>query len=286
MKSTKLRDILIDAADIAGNIQKESIKESTVSIDSKYGGSDTLDIVTETDFRTEEALRDFFSIVLPDYNIIGEELGGSYNGNGNLIFIDPLDCTKSYRDRLPNFGPIIGVYRQGRNIAGIEYNVMGNIKYVATEYTDFERLGPKEEIVEDAIYLESKLSGSDSLAHRLAKFVKEEFPDNPLVINSQNVLNKARVFNGDWKVFFHAGLARHDIAAVPIFSRFTNARATDHNGLPYHLLDPVLEIKKYNTGKSEHIYSNPILVSQPEYHDRFLNVLHRFRKELDKIQKC
>lgn len=286
MKSTKLRDILVEAADIAGNIQKESLKENIAGIDSKYGGSDTLDIVTETDIKTEEALRDFFSRTLPDYNIIGEELGGSYNGNGKLILIDPLDCTKSYRDRLPNFGPIIGIYRQRRNVAGIEYNVMGGIKYVATEHTGFERFGPKEEIPKDAIYIESKVSGSDSLAHRLAESVREEFPDNHIVINSQNVLNKVRVFDGNWKVFFHAGLARHDISAVPIFSRLTGARATDHNGVPYQLLDPELEIEKYKTGKSEHIYSNPILISQPEYHDRFLRVLHRFRKELDAIQEC
>lgn len=286
MNSIELHALLIEAADIAGNIQKKSLKEGIIDISSKYGGSDTLNIVTETDIETEEALRDFFSRTLPDYNIIGEEFGGSYNGNGNLILIDPLDCTKSYRAGLPNFGPIIGIYEQGRNVAGIEYNVMGDIKYIATEDTGFERMGPKEEIPKDAIYLESKVSGSYSFAHRLAEFVSEEFPDNPLVINSQNVLNKARVFNGDWKVFFHAGLARHDISAVPIFSRFTGARATDHNGIPYQFLDPESEIERYRTEKSEYIYSNPIVISQPEYHVRFINVLNRFKKELDAIQKC
>ena len=285
MTKCRLRDVLIDAARVAGEIQLGHIEDGDISARSKYGGNDTLDMVTIADIKTEEALREFFDRTMPEYNVIGEESGGTYNGNGKVILIDPLDCTKSYMAKLPNFGPIIGIYDKGKNIAGIEHNVTKGIMYVATEESGFERIGPREEIPKDAIYLESKVSGQYLFAHKLAKAVKEEFQNYPIIVNSQNVLNKARVFNSEWKAFFHAGQARHDIAAVPIFSRLSGVKATDHNGIQYELLNPEIEIERYNSGKNEAIYSNTILVSQPDCQERFLEVLNKFKEELDEARK-
>lgn len=284
MEKRNLQNLLFRAVELVGLIQKDSLMGDMGNNKGKYGCGGASDIVTVADLKSEEALRAFFKLQLPDYNILGEEFGGSYNGNGKLIVIDPLDCSKSYKERLPNFGPIIGIYENGENVAGIEYNVLKELKYVTIKDGKFERIGDEEDIPKDAIYLEGRVPGDDSFAHKLAVFVKEEFPDNPLVINSQNVLNKARVFDGKWKVFFHAGLARHDIATVPIFAKLTGVKATDHNGVPYKFLNPEMEIKKYQTGRKECIYTNPIVVSHPDYHERFLKVLSQFKKELDMKQ--
>lgn len=271
MGKYSFRNLLIDAAELAGLVQKECLGNDVIESKNKYGGKDASAIVTLADLRSEEALRDFFRVHMPDYNVIGEEFGGSYNGNGKLIIIDPLDCTKSYKSRLPNFGPIIGVYKDGKNIAGIEYNVLKNIKYVATEETGFERIGPEDDVAQSAIYIENGTE-DDTLTKKLVYLVRREFPNSPLVVNSQNVLNKARVFDGKWKAFFHTGLARHDIAAVPIFARITDMKATNLVGVQYENLDPEAEIERYRTEKKEVIYANPIIIAAQEHYERFFDI--------------
>lgn len=275
-----MKELLIYAAHMAGDIQREEL-ESCVEEESKYGGRDSSDIVTRADRRCEEALRNLFRKEMMDYNVFGEEYGARYNGNGKVILIDPIDGTKSFVNKLPCFGPVIGVYENGKNIGGVEYNTLKNILFVATDETGFERRGPAEnDLPNRAIYIEGSITKTDNVRQRLEDLLKEKFPDKPVLISRQDVINKTRVCEGKWDVFFHAGLARHDIAATPLFSELTNTRFTDHLGKPYNFLDAERELGIYTRSNKLETYSNKVLVAKPEYHKEIIEVLSDFRDVL------
>ena len=275
-----LKDTLLEAINIAGSIQREVLAQDDLGVQSKYGDLHSgYDIVTEADIRCEQALRDFFSKKLPDHNILGEEFGGTYNSNGQFIIIDPVDGTKSFAQRLPRFGTIVGIYRGGHNVAGIVSNTIREVQYVATTETGFERLGEPDEVDNDVIFLGGGFSAE--MIDELAEKIRGQFPHNKIITHEQDVLARDRVFEGRWAAYFHAGLAVHDIAAVPLFSQLTNVPATDHRGVPYTTFDAAAEARKYADGSKEVLYSCPILVSRPEYVDGMHNVLAPLYDKLD-----
>jgi len=59
---------------------------------------------------------------------------------------------------------------------------------------------------------------------------------------------------------------------------------TDHHGNPYTAIDPVAEIKKYQAGRQEVLYHNPILIAAPRDHEKMLRILERFNSFLDAKQ--
>jgi len=281
--SKTLRVILIEAARLAGEVHKDVLGKKSFDLKNKYEGDTASDVVTIADIQSEEVLRDYFLKNLPDFNIMGEEKGAVYNGNGKVIIIDPLDCTKGFREGLDNFGPIIGVYNNGINIGGVEYNVLKDIMYIATDSTGFERLGSKEVVPTGAILVESYMTHCPSFNDLMEKLIKKEFPGHQVIKQMPSVINKSRVCDGKFAAYFHSGLARHDIAAIPILGKTTGTFVTDYRGRPYEPVNAEKELDKYNTEEKLEIYSNPILVAHPLFYKGMLKVLKNFEKELDQV---
>ncbi len=274
MRSFKeLRSLLIEAARIAGTIQEQELDWGVIELPSKYGESGSADVVTRADVRSEQALRSFFTRTLPEYSIIGEEYGAASTDNGKIITIDPLDGTKSFKARLPRFGPVIGVYHHGRNVAGVEYNVLRDVMYVATEESGLERIGNSyDDEKSDFIYIGGDVIYAPAFNDSLSR-LKACFPKHHVLPYEQDVLTKTLVCEGKLAGFFHAGLARHDIGATPLFSRITETCFTSVHGDPYNFLDVDSEVAKYQTEKKEVIYSNSVVIAKPSIHDSFLRGL-------------
>ena len=284
-----MRNLLINAARLAGSIHKDVLRRGPVEGKSKSSDPNSRDLVTIADPESEKALRTFFSKHLPTYNIFGEEFGATYNGNGKVLVIDPLDCTHSYAQGLPVFGPIIAVYEHGECVAGIEYNVLKNIIHVATLDTGFEQIGSKEEGLEkNVIDVESKIPGVPDFAVQVRERVRQKFPKNPVIIQKQDILCRSRVCTGYWAAYFHAGEALHDFSPIPLFGRLTDTLVQDHTGKPYDRMDPVAELQKYQRTKAtedrKYVYSHPLLVVKKEYAEGMLEILSHFKEGLDKRQ--
>jgi histidinol-phosphatase len=218
-------------------------------------------------------LRSFFSRHLPEYSIIGEECGAQNSNNGKIITLDPLDGTKSFKARLPCFGPAIGVYHYGTNVAGIEYNVLRDTMYVATEETGLERIGNS---YGDERRMVIFIGGDIKQSARFPEFLHKVqmcLAEYRVLAYEQDVLTKTLVCDGKLAGFFHAGLARHDIGATPLFCRFSGTCLTDLHGHNYDFLDETSVVEMYNTGKKKIIYSCPIVIAKPGLHGRFLSAL-------------
>ncbi|MBI5065049.1 hypothetical protein HZA97_02325 [Candidatus Woesearchaeota archaeon] len=277
------RNLLVRAVEGAGVIQRRILDSGDLGLTSKYEGEGSSDIVTVADTESEEFLRDFCKQYFPEFNIFGEEFGGEYNGNGKVILIDPLDGTKSFKNKQPNFGALVGVYVDEKCVAGVEHNTLKGITYVATEETGFQRLGPADtDWPKDVVYVSGEVFRKPGLSEKLRELLEQEFPNNPILVDKQCVNHKSRVCNKDWRTFFHTGLARHDIGPTPLFSRLTNTIFTNHRGEPYGLLNPVEEVKKYQSKEKKQVYSNKVLLARDsEAFEKMLKILREFSEVLN-----
>ena len=80
---------------------------------------DDFDPVTEADRNAEKAIRDLLENRFPDHGIVGEEFGSVRGDARYQWIIDPIDGTRAFISGIPVWGTLIGLYDEGRPIAGV-----------------------------------------------------------------------------------------------------------------------------------------------------------------------
>lgn len=76
-----------------------------------------IDVVTEVDFKCEEAITNILQEETPEYGIIAEE-GTSFPGE-KVWIVDPLDGTINFSHSFPLFGPSIGLCKGNEVLIGV-----------------------------------------------------------------------------------------------------------------------------------------------------------------------
>src|SRR5579883_3542110 len=85
--------------------------------------SNEMDLVTEVDGRNEKMIRDTVLSKYSDHSFLGEELGASAEGEGEVRWIiDPIDGTVNFAHGLPIWCVSIGVEVNGQVECGVIYN--------------------------------------------------------------------------------------------------------------------------------------------------------------------
>ncbi|WP_137153371.1 inositol monophosphatase family protein [Devosia sp. FKR38] len=92
-----------------------------------------IDLVTEADVATEEAIKAALARVMPEALFVGEEsvaadpaLLGRLADADFAVVVDPIDGTANYAAGLPLFATMAAVVSKGETIAGIIYDPMGD----------------------------------------------------------------------------------------------------------------------------------------------------------------
>ncbi len=269
-----LQEVLLEAVQISEDIQRRFQREGfTVRQKSDH----PYDTATEADEECERQLRTFFAQHFPHHNIFGEEFGASYNGNGKVVVLDPIDGTFSFINGVPEYGTIAGIQEHGKLVAGVVSNTMKSIAYVCTPDEGFCRIGPEEKLIKEVIMVNGKLPRDHG--RELEAALREEFPHNPVIFRQQGVTNSCRVFEGSWAAFFHDTLAWHDLSPHPLFGDIRGCVVSDYSG-ERHNFDPAVELEKYQSKNHDALYSHSLLVAQPQYADGMLRVLERFKDVL------
>jgi myo-inositol-1(or 4)-monophosphatase len=113
----QFRKVAIDAALQAGDIlSRHSGKVK------KIGYKNEVNLVTEVDCLSEEAIIKIIKNRFPDHGILTEESEGKKSESAYKWVIDPLDGTTNYAHDLPIYCVSIALEKEGEIILGVVYN--------------------------------------------------------------------------------------------------------------------------------------------------------------------
>jgi myo-inositol-1(or 4)-monophosphatase len=91
-----------------------------------------VDIVTESDRRSEELIVTKLRSRFPGHAIIAEEGGGKTAAGARYCwYVDPLDGTTNFAHSYPCFAVSIGVLEDGKPLAGVVFNPVSNELFTA-----------------------------------------------------------------------------------------------------------------------------------------------------------
>ncbi|MBD3300306.1 MAG: hypothetical protein GF347_03060 [Candidatus Moranbacteria bacterium] len=76
-------------------------------------------LVTEVDKETEKLIRQEIEKKFPDHGIVGEEFGTKNEKAKFKWFLDPIDGTLSFSNRIPLYGTILALHRENEPIVGV-----------------------------------------------------------------------------------------------------------------------------------------------------------------------
>lgn len=82
----------------------------------------TVDLVTEYDVAIEKRLSKSLQEAFPDFEMVGEESTKEITYPKKVIYIDPIDGTTNFIHGLPFCAISVGVWEDGKPIAGVVYN--------------------------------------------------------------------------------------------------------------------------------------------------------------------
>ena len=94
--------------------------------------ADGFDPVTRADRDAELAIRELIESRYPDHGIIGEEFGLTRTGARFQWIIDPIDGTRAFISGLPVWGTLVGLYDQGKPVAGVMDQPFTRERFLAT----------------------------------------------------------------------------------------------------------------------------------------------------------
>ena len=93
--------------------------------------SNSSDLVTEIDKKSERHIIEYITKEYPTHSIITEESSPVENTSPYVWVIDPLDGTVNFAHGLPIFSVSIGIQKNTVTIIGVVYDVMRNIIYAS-----------------------------------------------------------------------------------------------------------------------------------------------------------
>jgi myo-inositol-1(or 4)-monophosphatase len=205
-----------------------------------------VDLVTETDRRSEAVIVARLREKFPDHAIVAEEGGGAAAAGAKYCWhVDPLDGTTNFAHGYPCFAVSIGLTEHGEPIAGVVFNPVSDEMFTAAHG--------------EGAYLNQKrihVSPVEKLAHSL---VATGFPTHQRK-NSANInyyweftlhshgvrrdgsaaLDLCSVACGRFDGFWEFGLNSWDTAAGMLLVQEARGAITDFAGAPYHPGGPQL----------------------------------------------
>ncbi|WP_162653106.1 histidinol-phosphatase [Lentilitoribacter sp. Alg239-R112] len=102
-----------------------------ISIENKLTSG--FDPVTEADKSCERAIRAIIEAEFPEHGILGEEEEPTNLDSEYVWVIDPIDGTRAFITGLPVWGTLIGLYQNGRAVAGMMDQPFTGERYLADE---------------------------------------------------------------------------------------------------------------------------------------------------------
>jgi myo-inositol-1(or 4)-monophosphatase len=230
-------EVAIDAAREAGAIL---LAEFSRPVKISYKGE--VDIVTQADRRSEQAVVTRLRTAFPQHAIVAEEGGGAETGSGFRWHVDPLDGTTNFAHGYPCFAVSIGLEDAGELVAGVIYQPVTEELFSAAK-GEGAYLNQKEIHVSPIERLATSLLGTGFPSVKRAQSPNIQYYWD-FTLRSHGVrrdgsaaLDLASVACGRFDGFWEFGLHTWDTAAGVLLVREAGGKVTRFDGRPYQLGD-------------------------------------------------
>lgn len=254
---TELRDACVEAVRRGGAILSERFTQPR-TIERK--GS--IDLVTDADRASEEAVVGFLRSRFPSAAILAEE-SGEHTGGARAelrFYVDPLDGTTNYAHGVPHFAVTVGVADGGGLVAGAILDPLRGELFTATRgggaFLGDRRLGVSGcQRLRDALLITGFAYDSDvNAVYALRVFGDFTARAQSIRRFGSAALDLAYVAAGRFEGFWEERLKPWDVAAGIVMVREAGGLVTDLEGddrmletgdilaAPPALLGPMLEV--------------------------------------------
>jgi len=258
-------DVAVETAREAGAIL---LAEFDRPVKISYKGE--VDLVTQADRRSEQAIVSRLRKHFPNHAIVAEEGGGAENQSPFRWHVDPLDGTTNFAHGYPCFAVSIGLEEESELVVGVIYQPVSGELFTAVRG--------------EGAYLNQKRIEVSRIEKLATSLLATGFPSvkraqNPNIhyywdftLRSHGVrrdgsaaLDLAAVACGRFDGFWEFGLHSWDVAAGVLLIREAGGTVTQFDGQPYRLGDRELlasnrlvhaEMKEVAAGIAERVSSS------------------------------
>jgi myo-inositol-1(or 4)-monophosphatase len=211
-----------------------------------------IDLVTATDLAVEEFLRNALKRILPDAVFLGEETSPDASLGKWAWILDPVDGTTNFAHGLPFVATSLGLWHDGKVVAGIVNNpVMGECFWALRGAGAWRQCGGS-----DAAPVRLGVTTTGSLADALVATgfpysVAEESGDVLAWLKNSleqcrgvrrygaAALDLAYLAAGHYDIFYERGLKPWDTAAGWLLVEEAGGRVTAFDGRSAYAFDPL-----------------------------------------------
>jgi myo-inositol-1(or 4)-monophosphatase len=230
-------EVAIETAREAGVIL---LQEFDRPVKISYKGE--VDIVTQADRRSEEAVVTRLRAHFPKHAIVAEEGGGSETGSPFRWHVDPLDGTTNFAHGYPCFAVSIGLEEAGELIAGVIYQPVSGEMFTAAKGEGAYRNGKKIQVsVIDKLATSLLVTGFPSVKRtqnpNIHYYWDFTLRSHGVRRDGSAALDLASVACGRFEGFWEFGLKSWDTAAGVLLVREAGGVVTRFDGQPYQLGD-------------------------------------------------
>jgi myo-inositol-1(or 4)-monophosphatase len=238
------KNYLEAAIEIAQEAGKILIEELSRPLDIRYKG-DEVDLVTQADKRSEQAIVARLNKYFPDHSVAAEEGTGREAASEFRWHVDPLDGTTNFAHCYPFFCVSIALAHRDTLLAAVVFNPFYNELFTAARGEGATFNGKKISVSKVATLSTSLLCTGFPVRNRKASPNLQYYGDftqrsHGVRRDGSAALDLAGVAAGRFDGFWEFNLQKWDTAAGVLLVEEAGGKVTDFAGNPYQLGGPVI----------------------------------------------
>jgi myo-inositol-1(or 4)-monophosphatase len=227
-------EVAVEAAREAGSILlRDFANPKTIS----YKGE--VDLVTESDKRSESAIASRLRSRFPQHAIVAEEGGGNLVADARYCWhIDPLDGTTNFAHGYPCFAVSIALLEEGEPIIGVVLNPFSD-ELFTTMRGEGAYLNQKRIHVSPVETLSKSLVATGFPTHKVRTSTNIQYyweftlRTHGVRRDGSAALDLCSVASGRFEAFWEFGLRSWDTAAGMLLVKEAGGNVSDLSGRPY-----------------------------------------------------
>jgi len=232
------------AVEIAQEAGKILIEELSRPLDIRYKG-DEVDLVTQADKRSEQAIVARLNKYFPDHAVAAEEGTGKETSSEFRWHVDPLDGTTNFAHGYPCFCVSIALAQRETLLAAVVFNPFYNELFTAARGEGATFNGKRIHVSKVASLSTSLLCTGFPVRNRKASPNLQYYGDftqrsHGVRRDGSAALDLACVAMGRFDAFWEFNLQKWDTAAGVLLVEEAGGKVSDFEGKPYQLGGPVI----------------------------------------------